>query len=374
MTGIVLPNKVMVYGGAGQMGIVIADYMQRLGHEVYTVDKEEAGTKYGQHFQIDETSALLPQGNTGPIVEIKPDLVISALPFHENFRLASFCIDNGVAYCDLGGDLAVSKSIWGYAKAHAKAPVFTDLGLAPGLVNILASFGSAEVDDPQTVRMYCGGLPLEAQDVDNSFNYTPSWSVDGLTNEYVGNCETLESGQEKWVPALEGWCLINVGPYQLEAFNTNGGAAHTIEEMQRIGVQTCTYQTLRYQGHLSQVTKVLEEGGPDALRHELGKLGTTKKDAVLTRVEVLGGNAAPGGEGAIHWSKGYVFKYGASRSAMQIATSAGLCAVADMMVRDEGILSLSSPVKMYSNVDKDKFYEALHKLLEVKDGMYVERI
>ena len=46
------------------------------------------------------------------------------------------------------------------AKKKGFPYVFTDLGLAPGLVNILGEHGCTKVDKPTDVKMMVGGLEL----------------------------------------------------------------------------------------------------------------------------------------------------------------------------------------------------------------------
>ena len=92
-------------------------------------------------------------------------------------------------YCDLGGRVDVSQNINEAAKNHgpANVPVFTDLGLAPGWVNILAEVGCRQLHrQATTVRMMVGGLPDSK--VNHPLDYVVTWSVYGLINEYKDDC------------------------------------------------------------------------------------------------------------------------------------------------------------------------------------------
>ena len=73
----------------------------------------------------------------------KPDIVVSATPYDVNLDIATYCFNKGWRYCDLGGNPEVSDEINAlYQKETRKANscCFTDLGLAPGYVNIMAEF------------------------------------------------------------------------------------------------------------------------------------------------------------------------------------------------------------------------------------------
>ena len=90
----------------------------------------------------------------------KPDIVISSLPYHQTEMIGYWCVDNGMRYCDLGGRVDVSRNINKHALGAATKPVFTDLGLAPGWVNILAEEGCRQLHrQATTVKMMVGGLP-----------------------------------------------------------------------------------------------------------------------------------------------------------------------------------------------------------------------
>jgi saccharopine dehydrogenase-like NADP-dependent oxidoreductase len=133
-------------------------------------------------------------------------------------------VENEIRYCDLGGRVDVSESINNLAKEKATRPVFTDLGLAPGWVNILAEQGYKELygdKDDVHVEMMVGGLPDYLQSANNPLRYGVTWSVDGLINEYRDDCIVLESGQIKTVKGMEGLQSVETEALgSLEAFNT----------------------------------------------------------------------------------------------------------------------------------------------------------
>ena len=159
------------------------------------------------------------------------------------------CIENGIRYCDLGGRVDVSAEINELAKT-ATAPVFTDLGLAPGWVNIVAEQGYKRVYDATDVRMMVGGIPLNRPR--GPLKYFMTWSMDGLLNEYRDDCEILVNGEIKTVSGLSQVEVVDPewsGCVALEAFCTSGGAAHTIKSMQKRNVKNCVYKTLRWIGH-----------------------------------------------------------------------------------------------------------------------------
>ena len=178
--------------GVGRMGQVIAWAMNEFGFHVIGLDQNE-DLANGLPAVID----FLKVENENDIIKsltlTSPDIVISSLPYHQTQTVAKQCIVHGsIPYCDLGGRVDVSSRI---NNMGASSPVFTDLGLAPGWVNILAEHGCNELlksgDQAEDVKMMVGGIP-EAPD--NPLNYSVTWSIDGLINEYRDDCLILEKG------------------------------------------------------------------------------------------------------------------------------------------------------------------------------------
>ena len=200
------------------MGTAIAYAMDKLGFHVVGMDTnpeaannipkkvnlEDGETPNNEFFVVDDAADII-KGLEGAQ---KPDIVISSLPYHQTGEVAMWCIENGVRYCDLGGRVDVSEAINIYAKEKATAPVFTDLGLAPGWVNIVAEQGyksiHAEVED---VKMMVGGIP--AIKTNPPLNYALTWSIDGLINEYRDICRVWIDGVIHDIPGMQGLEKVN---------------------------------------------------------------------------------------------------------------------------------------------------------------------
>jgi saccharopine dehydrogenase-like NADP-dependent oxidoreductase len=260
--------------GAGQMGVPIAYALNYLNHKVIIADNND--NNIGKSKTFLGCSGNLPSGyvSTNGIyvkrfdvrtqniqqlfTDTKPEIVISSLPYTLNSFIAKNCVVAGIAYCDLGGHVPTTEAVAQLAKTHATAPVATDQGLAPGLVNIVAEMGCDVLKhEPQHVLMCVGGLP--EFDGINVLGYIPTWSVEGLINEYSGEGWAISDGKKTKVKALQGLESALVNGENLEAFCTSGGSAHSIESMQKRGVQNCYYKTLRYPGHCKLVNFFINE-------------------------------------------------------------------------------------------------------------------
>ena len=245
--------KAFVFG-TGRMGTAISWAVKELGLELACADVDpDAFDRWVKEVGLIQASDVdfyhVPKDSdwSGALSEANPDVVISSLPYHQTEKLARLCIDSGLRYCDLGGRVDVSENINNYAKEKATKPVMTDLGLAPGWVNILGEEGCRQMHGPvDDVKMMVGGLPDYLESSKNPLRYGVTWSVDGLINEYRDDCLILEDGQIKTVRGMDGVEEIEGEKFgKMEAFYTSGGASHSIYSMKERGVKNCSYKTIR---------------------------------------------------------------------------------------------------------------------------------
>ena len=324
--------------GTGRMGRTISYMIKQLGdHTIHTWDTEERGV-YGNY----HTSCSIEDI---PSIDSGFDLAISALPYNVNSSVAKLCIKSKIPYCDLGGSVPVSNEINKMAEEHGST-VFTDLGLAPGWANILAEEALEKMPEaPHTIKMRCGGLPtFKADPQVDPFNYTLTWSTEGLYNEYFDRSNILENGEIISVPSLYKSELIKVEGFpELEAFTTSGGASHTLDRMKDRGVQNCSYKTLRYKGHLDLIIYFLRHRKFTA--EQMASLFCTDsvKDVVIVEVEaeLSSLNLTYRNTKIVEARDGY--------TAMQRATSGGLVSAIFASPLDHG-----SPLT-YADIDIDMF-------------------
>ena len=275
--------------GAGNMGKAIAWALESLGYDLIILDQSEKAVLESQKL-LDISRHKFVKGTSYEMLRDCP-VVVSSLPYHQNIKLATFCIDNVIKYFDLGGSVGTSDSINQYATSHAIQPIMTDLGLAPGWVNIVAEdlyreYINRKGELPNSITMMVGGLP---QKPTNTLKYSCTWSYAGLINEYKDDCIVLINGfqdVQKGMGGLEESIATEIG--ELEAFYTSGGAAHTIATMQRRKVPNCCYKTLRYPGHHKIVNFLIHESGLDdeAVVKIFQRTCPPRDDLIIMRVTV----------------------------------------------------------------------------------------
>jgi saccharopine dehydrogenase-like NADP-dependent oxidoreductase len=331
--------------GVGRMGTAISWAMKQFGFDVVCVDSDHTASDrlqllLGKDFIFYRTKHI--SDDIAEILSIElPDVVISSLPYHQTQHVANKCIELEFPFCDLGGRVDVSKEINEAATAHATRPVFTDLGLAPGLVNILAEEGCRKAYGATDVQMMVGGLPDYLQSNKNLLRYTSTWSLDGLINEYKDDCLVLRDGQVCTVRGMDGLDMrvntSNLGV--LEAFYTSGGASHSIESMKDRGVQNCSYKTLRYPGHCAIIKFLIRDCElDDAALAKIFTKGLQTEETIHDVVVVIA--EAKSVTSGLKWRreitiKGDHLQHVSSFTAMQKGTAFPIAAVARLIAEGE---------------------------------------
>ena len=301
------------------------------------------------------------------------DATLSAVPYFFNPSIASACIHAGSHFCDLGGNTDVTRRVLSLdddARA-AGVCIIPDCGLSPGLVNTLAVYGMQHMDEVDSVKIRCGGLP---QDPKPPLFYKVVFAIVGLTNEYFGEANFLRDGKVVKVKTFTEVEDIEfddpVG--RCEAFVTSGGTS-TCPWTFEGKVREYDYKTVRYRGHYERF-KVMNDLG--LLDLEPVEVGSTKviprdvfhsvvaprlsfpddKDLVVLRVTVCGLRDGHESKTVLEIMDFEDEKTGFS--AMQRTTGWSASVVAIMMARGE-IEAGATPLEIA--VDGEKYVERFKK-------------
>ena len=181
--------------------------------------------------------------------------------------------------------------------------------------------------------MRVGALP---QYPSNALNYNLTWSTDGVINEYCEPCEAIVEGELIEVPPLEEREEFSLDGVTYEAFNTSGGLG-TLCETLKGKVRTLNYRTIRYPGHAAIMKALLNDLGlrhrRDVLKDILeNALPATMQDVVIVFVTVSRPQERPPDAGNLRQQDLQRSASATSvRSAIQITTASGICAVLDML-------------------------------------------
>jgi saccharopine dehydrogenase-like NADP-dependent oxidoreductase len=321
--------------GAGNIGSMMADWLERTGdYHVTVIDKSAEQlarltvTGAADRIALDvEEPAVLARALAGKFA------VLSAAPFHVTGKVAEAAARAGVHYLDLTEDVAVTRKVKALAEGASTAFI-PQCGLAPGFITIVACDLVKRFESLDDVRLRVGALP---EFPSNALNYNLTWSTDGIINEYCEPCEVIADGVLSTVPALEGREEFSLDGVTYEAFNTSGGIG-TLCETLRDRVRNLNYRSIRYPGHAAIMKVLLQDLRlrdrrpvlKDILEHALP---STLQDVVIVFVTVTGT------QNGRFMQETYATKiygqvlHGVARSAIQITTAAGICAVLELLSR-----------------------------------------
>ena len=262
------------------------------------------------------------------------DIVISALSFYHNTRVAEAALAAGASYFDLTEDVETTRIVREMAARAAAGQVFMpQCGLAPGFISIVAQHLTRRFEKVDAVRMRVGALPLFPT---GALKYNLTWSTDGLINEYCNPCEAIHDSRRVELLPLEGYEEFALDGMRYEAFNTSGGLGTLAETLDGV-VRELNYKTIRYVGHCTPVRLLVNElrlnERRDALKEILEHaVPITFQDVVVTFCTVTG------------WQERQLVQItdarkvyhgrisGENWSAIQITTAAGVCAAVDLFV------------------------------------------
>jgi len=188
------------------------------------------------------------------------DVCVSAASYSVNLEVTRSCIRTKTHMVDMGGnnDVVDAQKALSDEAAKAGITVVPDMGLAPGLADVLGASFVDEIERVHEIHLRVGGLP---QNPKPPLNYGLIFSVEGLINEYVEPCLVIRNGRRQVVEPLTDIEEITFPePFgKLEAFNTSGGSSN-LPDMLEGRVFNLDYKTIRYPGHCEKMRTMLELG------------------------------------------------------------------------------------------------------------------
>jgi len=329
-------NRVVVVG-AGKIGSTIADLLAGTGdYQVLVADKSELALERLDAGAAIERRRLDIQAPDELAAALDGAFaVLSAAPYHLTPDIARAARKTGVHYLDLTEDVASTRIVKQLAEG-ADSTFIPQCGLAPGFISIVAYDLASRFDSLLDVHMGVGALP---QFPSNALNYNLTWSTDGLINEYCEPCEAILDGVLRQTRPLEDLEQFALDGVVYEAFNTSGGLG-TLCETLAGRVRNLSYRTIRYPGHAALMKALLNDlrlrERRDVLKDILeNSVPATYQDVVIVYASVSGE------KGGRLVQETYAHKIyagpvqGQLRSAIQITTAAGICAVLDLLAQGQ---------------------------------------
>lgn len=246
--------KIIVLG-AGLVGApMVFDLAKEQNFEVTVADRStDALAKFAGHSEIKTIRQDLSDTEIVKNLIGDQDLVLSAVPGFMGFQTLKAIINAGKNVIDIAffpedlfelDELAKQKNVI----------AISDMGVAPGMSNVLIGYADHIFDKTTKAVIYVGGLPKVRL---WPYEYKAVFSPIDVIEEYTRPARYLENGKLITKPALTDPELLDFpGVGTLEAFNSDGlrSLAETIHCPNMIE------KTLRYKGHIEKMAMLRETG------------------------------------------------------------------------------------------------------------------
>lgn len=240
--------------GAGMVGSTMAWDMARIGYDVTVVDAREdalariAALCAAKTVRADMLDRSALRGATDGA-----DVVLGALSSAIGLEIMRRVIELGKRYVDIAFMAEDASTLDALAKEHGAVVVY-DMGVGPGMSNVLIGHAAARMQPCQRIEILVGGLPVVRR---WPFEYKAPFAPSDVIEEYVRPARLVEHGKLVVKEALSEPELVDLpGVGTLEAFNTDGlrSLATTLD------APFMRERTLRYPGHIALMRAFRETG------------------------------------------------------------------------------------------------------------------
>jgi lysine 6-dehydrogenase len=210
------------------------------------------------------------------------DSFLSAVPYWNNPAITEAAIEAAACMTDLGGktDLVLEQMKRTDEAKAAGIAIIPDCGQVPGMGTSLAVYAMSLLDETDEILMWDGGNPLHPVP---PFNYTLTFNIAGLTNEYYGVAHFIREGERTEVPTFlpEDYETVDLGGDigLMEAFVAGGGTS-TMPWTFEGKLKTLWNKTLRWPGHFAEWRAYAIAGLLDEEPIEVGGQSVVPRDVL----------------------------------------------------------------------------------------------
>jgi len=308
--------------GAGLVGGWVADTLAKDGHHVTAVDSDHRVLSI-RHQDVHVVHA---PADIALVDAHAPDVIVNALPGRIGHAIRRPLLEQGHAVADLAFTAEDPGVLHAFALEHGGRMVW-DIGVAPGMSNLLLAEGVRRHGRLRHGRVRVGGNPLH---VDDGWSYMAPFSPYDVIEEYTRPARIVRGGEEVTVPALDDRVRIEVeGHGEMEAFLTDGLRS----VLTTVAADELTEATVRWPGHIDRFL-ALEDDFDEEQLVKAWAWDQTRPE--FTWMEVL-----VEGDGASRW---ILDDWGReSGSSMARTTGAITCAVVEHMLAGDVEVGVHPP-------------------------------
>jgi hypothetical protein len=214
--------------GGGLVGSFVVKKLVEAGHDVHLFDVEERITKAEFHL-----------GDALSANHVEADLIVNMLPGEVGHIATKSLKDTGQKIVDLSFSEITPNSL-----SDIKSTILWDVGIAPGLSNMLVAQAVREWGELEEVTIKVGGNPAEP---DSEWSYMAPFSPKDVIAEYTRPARIIRNGEKTDVPAMSGLHEIDANGRTMEAFLTDG-----LRSLLNIPVKNMGEYTVRWPGHIEK--------------------------------------------------------------------------------------------------------------------------
>ena len=235
--GLIMPDVIVF--GYGLIGKYVSLHLAKRGINVTVIDQEKKHSEH-QNITFVQTNAYDYVTNI-----VENDFVINLLPGQFGHEIRKELISRKITLVDVAFSHELPHSLDGYAK-EVGSSVIWDVGIAPGLSNMLVADALQELGHLDSVNIMVGGNPLEP---DDNWSYMAPFSPVDVIEEYTRPARILQDGNITMVPALSEKIEIQHDKLGiLEGWITDGLRSL----VENIACTDMKEYTLRWPGHIEK--------------------------------------------------------------------------------------------------------------------------
>ncbi len=214
--------------GGGLVGAFVTRKLVQEGFDVHLFDVVERHTPAQFHLQ----SAL--EADHAPA-----DIVVNMVPGSIGHEVLISLANNNHRIVDLSFSETTPDAL-----VENNSTILWDVGVAPGLSNMLVALASRRYGQLDSVTIKVGGNPAQP---DGEWSYMAPFSPHDVIAEYTRPARIVKEGNETVVPAMSELHTIKANGRTMEAFLTDG-----LRSLTSIPARFMGEYTVRWPGHIQR--------------------------------------------------------------------------------------------------------------------------
>ena len=249
--------------GGGLVGLFVTRRLVDSGLEVHLFD-----------IVARDTNAQFHLGNALERDHSSADLIINMLPGNLGNKATESLKNTGQRIVDLSFSEITPDNL-----QDVDSSILWDVGIAPGLSNMLVSMAYREFGKLDSVSIKVGGNPSEP---DEEWSYMAPFSPHDVIAEYTREARIIANGELVEVPAMTELHTIDANGREMEAFLTDG-----LRSLLNIPAKKMGEYTVRWPGHIQKYQQ--SNLGPDELV-DAWKLDPNRGEFTWMEVHITAGS------------------------------------------------------------------------------------